>query len=83
METPGGWGWPAPRGDGYGNVVASESVAWLDGTSGVILALLAATGDADADWDRALLLSAHDSELRRRMAPGRSRGSDAHPATDA
>ncbi len=34
---------------------------WLSGAGGIALALLAATGDADAAWDRALLLSSGDA----------------------
>ena len=37
---------------------------WLDGPGGAALALLAATGDAGASWDRALLLSARPNERR-------------------
>jgi hypothetical protein len=50
---------------------APGGVGWLDGAGGAALALLAATGDAGASWDRALLLSARPSEQRAPRSEGR------------
>jgi hypothetical protein len=59
MRTDRGFGgWLSSEPDGRGDVKMRPSPAFLTGTGGVTLALLAATGDIeDATWDRALVLS--------------------------
>jgi hypothetical protein len=55
-----GYGWNtyrAPPGDGLRN---GTTPGLFLGAGGILLALLAATGDADADWDRALGVSAKE-----------------------
>jgi hypothetical protein len=55
-----GYGWKPYRAPRRNGVRSGTTPGLLLGGGGIVLALLAATGDASADWDRALGVSAKE-----------------------